>query len=61
MLPCADHFEDLIGDFAGRAVGREANKAGNATHPLALVRRIAARAKAERLGRFPIAEPREVL
>src|SRR2546423_13365014 len=60
MLPCADHFEDLIGYFTGRAVGRDANKARNAAHPLALVRRIAARAKAERLGRFPITEPGDV-
>jgi len=60
MLPCADHFEDLIGYFTGRAVGRDANKARNAAHPLALVRRIAARAKAERLGGFPIVEPGDV-
>src|SRR5437868_13324790 len=61
MLPCADHFEDLIGDLTRRAVGRDANKARNALHPLALVRGISTGAEIERLGRFLIAERRDVL
>src|SRR5436305_1894986 len=61
MLPCADHFEDLIGDLTRRAVGRDANKARNAPHPLALVRGVSTGAERERLGRFLIAESRDVL
>src|SRR5256885_8636537 len=61
MWPCADHFEDLIGDLTRRAVGRDANKARNAAHPLALVRGVSTGAEIERLRRFLIAEPRDVL
>src|SRR6266446_8970200 len=57
MLPCADHFEDLIGYLTGRAIGRDANKARYAAHPLALVGGVTARAEVERLDRLMIAEP----
>ena len=40
-MPSPCHFENCIGDVARRAIRRQANKARNAPHPLALVRGVA--------------------
>src|SRR5204862_4217209 len=47
-FPCACQREDVIGDLARRAVGIDHNDAGDASHPFALIRGVATRARDDR-------------
>ena len=48
-MPSPCHFDNLIGDIAGRAIGAHANNARNPPEPFPLVGGVAARAADERL------------
>src|SRR5579864_1305484 len=48
MFPCACQRDDVIGDLARRAIRADHSDAGNAAHPLALIRRVAPRAYDDR-------------
>src|SRR5579872_2080235 len=51
-FPCACQRDDVIGDLARRAIRADHSDAGNAAHPLALIRRVSPRANDDRRDRL---------
>src|SRR5690348_3459986 len=60
-FPCACQRDDVIGDLARRAIGADHSDAEDTPHPLALVRRVPARADDERGDRLVARQRRHLL
>src|SRR5579864_5358868 len=60
-FPCACQRDDVIGNLARRAIGADHSDAGDAPHPLALVRRIPPRTDDERGDRLLARQRRHLL
>src|ERR1700758_1037792 len=60
-FPCACQRDDVIGDLARRAIRADHSDAGDAPHPLALIRGVAARAQDDRADRLVARQRRDFL
>src|SRR5579859_7886425 len=60
-FPCACQRDDVIGDLARRAIRADHSDAGNAPHPLALIRGVAARAHDDRSDRLVTWQRRDLV
>src|SRR5947208_12134494 len=60
-FPCACQRDDVIGDLARRAIRVDHSDARDASHPLALIRGVAARAHDERRDRLVSRKRRNLL